>query len=181
MHPTGIEPVRLSSRDFLATSAFAANDVVVRGLDFALARAHCRRAPAVKSLHVPSTEGFAQRRLASAGVSLNLTGFTPRLSCSGAQFSQVPCVYQFRHGCAALCIARIVDGIKFKITAPPRTSKDPFKCANVCTQKRRCRSRNELDKNENSAAKSSKVVSCCCLLRHQLHWYPCSRLRSLRS
>lgn len=52
VHPTGLEPVRLSSRDFLPTSAFAANVSAVRGLDFALARAARLGAPAVKSLHV---------------------------------------------------------------------------------------------------------------------------------
>ncbi len=67
--------------------------------------------------HRQPTEANVEPRLSSvlqppsrAAVPPTLTPFTPAVSGPGAQFTQVPCVYQFRHpgtGCARILSERV--------------------------------------------------------------------------
>ena len=83
----GIEPARLSARDFRTTSTFAASACAVRGLEHAFTIALRPQVPAVCSLHLPRHGpglGSALARMPGhPGRSPTLTGFTSGVSPGG--------------------------------------------------------------------------------------------------
>ena len=117
----GLEPAWSRLRGiFVLATAFAAEPFAIRIAHLESGLSLCR-APPVRDRRAfrqgPSSlyTFRARRRLArlSSGLqsrargagSPNLTPFTPGVSAPGAQFSQVPCVYQFRHpgsGCGPI-------------------------------------------------------------------------------